>query len=105
MLKRNDLWAAFLIGVHLVLIQRVIVVGQNLLVSNSFRTLGLKNPAVWIKVIVSSLLVGLFFNSLYKAIAIVSVNDERLDKYLHTCLMALSWLISLLFIASIFPNI
>lgn len=105
MIKRNDFWAAVLLATHVFLIQQVVAVGQNLLTSNLFRSFSLTNPALWLKIVASSLLVYCFFQSLFQTISIVSAKEDQLARRLSQALLALAVLISVLFVTSVFPGI
>lgn len=105
MIKRSDFWLAFLIGVHLVLLQRLISIGQTLIITNTLRASGVSSLILGIKMVISVSLVGLFFNSLYKVLSLLNSSEKNFEKVLSKCLLALIWLISLMFVVSILPKV
>ncbi len=104
MINRVDTWVFFLTTIHLVLLPRIISSSQQFLTTDSFQTLGFDSPVAWIHFVVAGLLVGLFFNSLYKVVQILT-SQKNLELHLQNSLLALLYLISFVFVASIFPRL
>jgi len=104
MIKRSDIWAIFLLSVHVFLIQMLSNIIQTIMLPRTAQ-LTSTQPIFWVKIVISSVLVFLFFNSLYKCIFLISAPEDRFDVRLRSSVMAFFWLLSFLFIASVFPRI
>lgn len=104
MIKRSDFWVAFLIGLHVVLLQPVVEIGKSFLAGQTIRSMSFNHPVVLIKIILSCLVFALFFNSLYRTLVLFIVSEEKLQQQLFTSLLTVASLVSLLLFVSVFPS-